>query len=133
MTLQVYPTEIIPRPPPSQASIQQVPLQQSNVNQSGNEYSHQSSQMETDEQVIAYQREKLNKEWVDKSIQDGSIRCYPKSDLDLGRAIAGRAYGVVYKATMKHNRLTVATKTLYQDAHVCEEKFYKKLAKEVVY
>ncbi|CAG8626340.1 7275_t:CDS:2, partial [Paraglomus brasilianum] len=43
---QVYPTEIIPRPPPSQASIQQ----QSNVDQSGNEDSHQSSQMETDEQ-----------------------------------------------------------------------------------
>ena len=51
----------------------------------------------------------------------------------MGRLpIAGGAYGVVFNATIKHNRLVVTIKTMYRDAYGSEEKFYKKLAKEVV-
>ena len=45
--------------------------------------------------------------------------------------IASGAYGAVHEATMKHNRLTVAIKTLYRNVHDGEEKFYRKLAEEV--
>jgi len=137
MTLQVYPTEIISRPSPSQANIQQVFPLENNVGQLGNGFSRQFSQMETDEQssqsqVISYQREKPNKERIVKSIQEGSIRCYPKGDIDVRLLpIAGGAYGAVHEAKMKHNRLIVAIKTLYRNVHDCEEKFYRKLAKEV--
>ena len=93
--------------------------------------------MEADEkssqsQVISYQQEKPNKEWIYKSIQEGSIHCYPKGDIDVRLLpIAGGAYGAVHEAKMKHNRLIVAIKTLYRNVHDCEEKFYRKLAKEV--
>ena len=99
--------------------------------------------MKTDEQflqsqIIGYQREKSNnaysKEWIDKSVEEGSIRCYSESDITIGHIpIAGGAYGVVYKATMKRNKMAVAIKTLFPDVHGREEKFYRKFVKEVVY
>ena len=136
MTLQVYPTEITPRLSPSQANIQRVSPLENDVGQLGNGVSRQFSQMETDEQssqsqVISYQQEKPNKEWIYKSIQEGSIRCYPKGDIDVRLLPIGGAYGAVHEAKMNHNRLTVVIKTLYRNAHDCEEKFYRKLAKEV--
>ena len=101
----------------------------------------QSSQMETDErssqfQVISHQQRNpnnvYNKEWIENSIQEGYIRCYQKSDIDMrSLPIAGGAYGAVFEATMKHNRSTIAIKTLYRNVHGCEEKFYRKLVKEV--
>ena len=118
----------------SQSQGNQVSEVQNNFNQLRNGFlGGQPCRTETDEQtqIIGYQRKKPNKEWIDKSIQDGSIHCYPKSDIDVGRPIAGGAFGVVYKATMKRKKLTVATKTLYRDVHGNEEKFYRKLAKEV--
>jgi len=123
----------------SQGNIHQVSQLQNN-SQLGNGFPDQPSQMETDErslqsQVISHQREEpnnvYNKEWIENSIQEGSIHCYQKSDIDMrSLPIAGGAYGAVFEATMKHNnnRLTVAIKTLY---HGCEEKFYKRLVKEV--
>ena len=136
MTLQVYPTEIISRPSPSQANIQQASPLENNVGQLGNWFSCQLSHMEIDEQslqsqVIGYQREKPDKEWIDESIREGSIRCYPKGDIDVRLLPIGGAYGAVHEAKMNHNRLTVVIKTLYRNAHDCEEKFYRKLAKEV--
>ena len=125
----------------SQGNIHQIPQPQDNFNQLGNGFSDQPSQMETDErslqsQVICHQREEpnnvYNKEWIENCIREGSIPCYPKSDIDVRLLpIAGGSYGAVHEATMKHNGLTVAIKTLYQGAHGCEEKFYRKLAKEV--
>jgi len=87
-------------------------------------------------QVISHQREEpnnvYNKEWIENSIQEGPIRCYPKSDIDMhSLPIAGNVYRAVFEATMKHNKLTVTVKTLYRNAHSCEEKFYKKLVKKV--
>ena len=125
----------------SQGNIHQVPQPQNNFNQFGNGFPGQPSQMETDErslqsQIISHQREEpnnvYNKEWIENSIQEGYIRCYQKSDIDMrSLPIAGGAYGAVFEATMKHNRLTVAIKTLYRNVHGCEENFYKKLVKEV--
>src|SRR6185437_13539196 len=124
----------------SQGDIHQVSQPQNNFNQLGNGFPDKPSQIETDErslqsQVISHQREELNnvynKEWIENSIQEGSIRCYPKSDINVRRLpIAGGSYGAVYKATMKCNRLTVAIKTLYPDA---QENFYRKLVKEVAH
>ncbi|CAG8662971.1 9469_t:CDS:2, partial [Paraglomus brasilianum] len=48
---QAYPpTQIIPRLTPSEASIQQASLLQRSIDQSGNGFSHQSSQVEINEQ-----------------------------------------------------------------------------------
>jgi len=64
--------EIIPRPSPSQADIQQASLLENNAGQLGNGFSRQFSRMEADEQslqsrVTGYQRwEKPNKEWIVK-------------------------------------------------------------------
>ena len=125
----------------SQGNIHRVSELQNNFNQLGNGFLDHSFQTETDErssqsQVISHQRGEpnniYNEEWIKNRIQEGFIRCYPKGDIDMRLLpIAGGGYGAVYKATMKHNKLTVAIKTLYRDIHGCEEKFYRKLVKEV--
>jgi len=111
---------------------------QSNFDPLGSRFLRQFSQMKIDEQpqVVGRRREKsnnvYNKEWIDKSVEEGSIRCYSENNITMGHMpIAGGAYGVVYKAMMKHNKITVAIKTLFQDPHGCEEKFYR--IKEVVF
>ena len=142
-TLQIYdyPATHSPSMSQSQGNIYPISELQNNFNQSRNGFLDQPSQTETDErslqsQVISHQREEpnnvYNKEWIENSIQEGSIHCYQKSDIDMrSLPIAGGAYGAVFEATMKHNRLAVAIKTLYRKVHSCEEKFYKKLVKEV--
>ena len=73
------------------------------------------------------------KEWIERSIEEGSIRCYSENDIKVGRIpIATGAYGAVFKATLKHNRMPVAMKTLVQRLGECEEKLYKKFVKEVI-
>ena len=88
MTLQVYPMEIIPRPSLSQADIQQASPLENNAGQLGNGFSRQFSRMEADEQSFAISSNwlsagKPNKEWIVKNIQEGSICCYPKGDIDV--------------------------------------------------
>ena len=74
----------------------------------------------------------IYKEWLDKSIQVGYIHCYSESDIDVRRTpIASGAYGVVFKATVKHTGVIIAMKTLVPHAYDCEKKLYKKFVREV--
>ena len=136
ITSQVYP------PPQTQENTHQVFQLQNNFNQPGNGSRDQSSQMETDErstqsQVVNRQQDKsnivYNKEWIDRSVEEGYIRCYSGSDIKVGRPIATGSYGVVSKATMTHTGIPVAMKTLVWRPDECEERLYKKFAKEVCF
>jgi len=94
------------------------------------------------------------KEWLETSIQEGSIYCCPESDIKLDPTHIGLgAFGAVYRATVKrtngigsitktilgktHNILsgmTVAVKTLFPDNQGdCEEDLHRQFVKEVVY
>ena len=95
------------------------------------------------------------REWLETSIQDGSIFCCPESDIKLDdKPIAFGASGAVYKGTVglksrfniitkkiqgkRRNVLssgmTVAVKTLLSDnQHGCGEDLYQQFVKEVAY
>ena len=94
------------------------------------------------------------REWLETSIQDGSIFCCPENDIKLDdKPIAFGASGAVYKGTVglrsrfsfitkkiqgkRQNVLssgmTVAVKTLLSDnQHGCGEDLYQQFVKEVV-
>ena len=93
------------------------------------------------------------KEWLDTSIQEGSIYCCPESDIELDPQYIGLgAYGVVHKATIKRRNglgnvaktifgkrrnslsgMTVAVKILYPDKHgKCQDDLHRRFVEEVV-
>jgi len=93
------------------------------------------------------------KEWLDTSIQEGSIYCCSESDIKLDLLHIGHgAYGVVYKATIKRKNslgnvaktimgkrrnslsgMTVAMKTLYPDKHgKCQDDLHRRFVEEVI-
>src|SRR6185312_4174934 len=90
------------------------------------------------------------KEWLCKSIRDGSIYCCPENDITLDlQHIGFGAFGVVYKATVRpgssfeintqttlgeqHNG-SVAVKILHSgESGDCEEDFHRQFVKEVAY
>ena len=50
-----------------------------------------------------------HKEWLEKSIKEGSIYCCPDSDIKLDRCPIGHGgFGVVHKATIKQQRFAKA-------------------------
>ena len=93
------------------------------------------------------------KEWLDTSINEGSIYCCPENGIKLDTLPIGiGAFGVVYKATIKQKNgigniaknilgrksnitdTTVAVKFLFPDSYGdCEEDLYQQFVKEVVY
>jgi len=71
------------------------------------------------------------KEWLDKSIEEGFIRCYSESDI-LDRKILGRGgYGLVYKATLNHTGIAIAMKTLIPGNNESDEETYSEFVNEV--
>ena len=94
------------------------------------------------------------REWLETSIQDGSIFCCPESDIKLDdKPIAFGASGTVYKGTVSLSRfsnitktiqgkrqktlssgMTVAVKALLPDnQYDCGEDLYQQYVKEVAY
>ena len=89
------------------------------------------------------------KQWLETSIQEGSIYCCAESDIKLDSLHIGLGeFGVVYKATIEHNDsitttisdkkqniysgMTVAVKILFPDKHGgSEEDLHQQLVKEV--
>ena len=82
------------------------------------------------------------KEWLETSIQEGSIYCCPESDIIDRQLIGHGGYGVVFKATIKQKRfakailgkdrnilsdMTVAVKSLFLISH----SYVRKLVREV--
>ena len=91
------------------------------------------------------------REWLEKSIQDGSIFCWPESDIKLDdKPIAFGASGAVYKGTVslrsrfsvlqrefkarQNSGMSVAVKTLLPDnQYGCGEDLYQQFVKKVAY
>ena len=73
----------------------------------------------------------IYREWLAKSVGEGSITQYSEEDL-LERTLLGHGgYGVVFKAKIKQSGVPVAMKTLFLNRYGCEEELYKKFVKEV--
>ena len=73
----------------------------------------------------------MDRKWLDKVIEDEIVKCYSENDI-LNRTLIGHGgFGVVYKAKLKHTSVTVAMKTLSQNAYTDEQELYKKFVKEV--
>ena len=73
----------------------------------------------------------MDKKWLDKICEDGIIKCYLESEI-LNRTFVGHGgFGVVYKAQLKYNDITVAMKMLSLNAYSDEQELYKKFVNEV--
>ena len=73
----------------------------------------------------------MDKKWLDKICEDEIIKCYLDSEI-LNRTFVGHGgFGVVYKAQLKYNDITVAMKMLSLNAYSDEQELYKKFVKEV--
>ena len=70
-----------------------------------------------------------NKEWLRKSIEDGSIRFYSFKDFVDPVCIGGGGYGVVFKAKAKTLARTVAYKLLFSQNEDAET--FENFVKEV--
>jgi len=78
------------------------------------------------------------KEWLETSIQERSIHCYPENGIEIDFPYIGLGgYGAVYKATIKQKSgifsdMTVAVKILHRDDKpgACEN-LHHQLVKEV--
>ena len=73
----------------------------------------------------------MDKKWLDKICEDGIIKCYLESEI-LNRTFVGHGgFGIVYRAQLKYNDITVAMKMLSLNAYSDEQELYKKFVKEV--
>ena len=70
-------------------------------------------------------------EWLDKSVKEGTIKCYSESDILDQSVIGCGGYGTVYKAKMRHTETPIIMKTLLSNGHGCEEDMLKDLVTEV--
>ena len=73
----------------------------------------------------------MDKALLDKITEEELIKCYSEREI-LGRTLVGHgAFGVVYKAKLKHSKIDVAMKMLSLDTYESEQEMYKKFVKEV--
>jgi len=72
------------------------------------------------------------RERLDKIIEEGSIECYPESEVTDRQIIGHGGFALVYRAKLKRSGTVVAVKKLSPDAYIDEEELYKKFVKEVI-